>query len=462
MGSTFSFLQRVCKHTLWLVVPLLLLVACAQEMTAPEATATLLPLPQATAAASMAGTATPAATRATAAPGAATAAGYTTFLPLAVASAPARRPRPTPTPAPAPTPAPTPTPIFPIYEGPPLPRDEIGVQILLHGTDLDTIFQHLRTLEAGWLKAQISWKLYEPGEDRYDEVLLMELDQVVSRANNEGIKVLLSVAKAPDWTRPTNEMDGPPSDFDHYRDFMAFLATRYQGRVAAYELWNEPNLQREWNGMKLDAGELVRLIEDGAAGVRAADPSALLVSAAPATTGINDGVIAIDDRVYLRAMFAHGVGNVVDAVGAHPYSWANPPDASAAAPDPVAPTHNNHPSFFFADTLRDYRAIVDEAGYPELPLWVTEFGWGSFHGLGSEPPPGAEFMGYVDEWQQAVYTLRAYELAHERPNIGPLFLWNLNFAPTLGPEFVESGYSILRPDGSPRPVYYALGTIPKQ
>ena len=54
---------------------------------------------------------------------------------------------------------------------------------------------------------------------------------------------------------------------------MAYLAGRYEGRVTAYELWNEPNLQREWNGSPINPADLVRLIGAGAEGVRAADPA---------------------------------------------------------------------------------------------------------------------------------------------------------------------------------------------
>jgi hypothetical protein len=158
-------------------------------------------------------------------------------------------------------------------------------------------------------------------------------------------------------------------------------------------------------------------------------------------------------------MLAAGLGQVVHGVGVHPYGWANPPDASAAAPDPATRSHNNHPSFFFADTLRDYRAVLAQADYPDMPLWSTEFGWASYERLEATPPAGAEFMADVDEWQQATYTLRALALAGELQAGGPLFLWNLNFAPTFGNAFTESAYSILRPDGTPRPLYLALQAL---
>ncbi len=237
--------------------------------------------------------------------------------------------------------------------------------------------------------------------------------------------------------------------------------------MTAYELWNEPNLQREWNGAPLDPAELVRLVEAGARGARSADPEATLISAAPATTGINDGIAAIDDRVYLDAMLAAGVGDVVDAIGVHPYGWANPPDSSAANPDPTIPSHNDHPSFFFADTLADYKAVLAERDVAK-PLWVTEFGWGTFDGVVDDgghpanPPAGAEFMAYTDEQEQAAYILRAFEVAQADTAVGPMILWNLNFGPLLGNEFSESGYSILRPDGELRPAFRALRAAEKE
>jgi hypothetical protein len=379
--------------------------------------------------------------------------------PPSATATPSAVPTPTATPSQTPTPSATPTPNYPIYSGPPIVRDGIGIQIHNHREDMAEIFNHLKTLNVGWVKVQVSWKLYQPEPDRLDEELFAELDNVAAMAAENDIKLLVSVAKAPEWSRPTTELDGPPSDYGHFRAFMRLLAGRYQGQVEAYELWNEANLQREWNGVPLSAADLTALIREGAAGVRQVDDNVLLISAAPSPTGINDGVTAVDDRQYFQEMVAAGVLDVVDAVGAHPYGWANPPDATAANPDPAASSHNNHPSFFFLDTLWDYHRILERAGHPETPIWVTEFGWGSFDQLDAPPPAGVEFMNDVTEWQQAVYILRAYELADSIEWVGPLFLWNLNFGPLLGPDFIETGYSILSPTGVPRPAYNALTTI---
>ncbi len=397
-------------------------------------------------------------------------AGYVIHMPLTVNNPTMPPPSSTPTviltetSVPLPkeiTPSATPAPTYPIYNGPPIARDEIGVQIHLHREDLDLLMSHLKTLDVGWVKVQVSWKIYQPEASRYDDQRFGELDRLIAAASENNIQVLLSVAKAPEWSRPTTELDGPPVDFSLYEAFMNLLAARYSGQVGAYELWNESNLRREWNGFPLSAEDLVSLIEAGASGVKAADPGAILISGAPAPTGINDGLSAVDDRAYLKQMVDAGIVNIVDVIGVHPYGWANPADSSVVEPDLSVPSHNDHRSFFFRDTLQDYRAILDQAGHQEVQLWVTEFGWGSFDGLDAQPPDEVAFMAAVDETQQAVYTLQGYEIASQLPGVGPLILWNLNFAPRLGGAFAESGFSLLRTDGSARPVYLSLTSISK-
>ncbi len=358
------------------------------------------------------------------------------------------------TPQPIITPSPTPI-LFPIFEGMPLDASLMGVQIHLRDEDQDWLMNHLTSLGVGWVKVQLSWKLYEPAPNEYHPERFAELDDFITRANEANIKVMLGLSKAPEWSRPTTEMDGPPSDFALFEGFTGYVANRYAGQVAAYELWNEPNLQREWNGRLLSAADFVTLMQFGANGIRQADAGAVIISGAPATTGINDGVTAVDDRVYLQQMLAAGVGEMVDAIGAHPYGAANPPDSSVANPSSVTSSHNNHPSFFFVDTLADYEALLAQANVVK-PIWVTEFGWGSFENIAPAVPAGVEFMAQTDEWQQATYVARAFELAQENERLGPMMLWNLNFAPLLGEDFSESGYSILGKDGSPRPSYLTL------
>ena len=342
----------------------------------------------------------------------------------------------------------TPTPL-----PPPVAKPDYGIQVHLLAGDMEQTLDWVEGLGVGWIKQQVEWHTIEHGPDDFDWPLL---DQAVAAANQRGLKLLLGVTNAPDWTRAEELESGPPVDYTQFGRFMGQLASRYRGRVAAYELWNEPNLAREWRGDTLDPARFVTLVAEGAQAVRAADPDAVVISGAPAVTGINDGVDAIDDQAYLRGMVAAGVTAWVDAIGAHPYGFANPPDESWRDDSHVATSHNSHPSFFFRDTLVDYRAILIEGGQPVPPIWVTEFGWASTDQMGPMDSTGWEYAREVSEAQQAEYTVRAFAMGDEWPWVETMFLWNLNLAPIWGTGNPTSAYSLLRPDGSYRSAYLAL------
>ena len=359
-----------------------------------------------------------------------------------------------PTPTPPASPAATePQPSGPTPLPPPVPKPGYGVQIHLFAGDTAETLHWARGLGVGWVKQQVMWHTIEHGPNDFE---WEQLDRAVEACDAFGFRLLLSVIRAPDWTRAVELESGPPADYAEFGRFMGQVATRYRGRVAAYELWNEPNLAREWRGDTLDAARFVALVAEGAMAVRAADPAALIISGAPAVTGINDGVEAIDDRVFLRGMYEAGVARWVDGIGAHPYGFANPPGESWRDAEHVASSHNEHPSFFFQDTLEDYRAIMLAYGDTGRQLWITEFGWPSVEGMGAMDTAGWEYGRQVSESQQARYVVRAYQMGDERPWVGPMFLWNLNLATIWGSGDPVSAYSLLRPNRSYRPSYLAL------
>jgi hypothetical protein len=363
-----------------------------------------------------------------------------------LATVPASTPPQPHTPTPSLPGAPTPLP-------PPVPKPGSGVQVHLLAGDMEETLRWAQGLGVGWVKQQVEWHTIEHGPEDFE---WEPLDRAVEACEGFGFQLLLGVVHAPNWTRASELESGPPADYAEFGRFMGQLATRYRGRVAAYELWNEPNLAREWRGDRLDPASFVALVAEGSKAVRAADPDALVISGGPAVTGINDGVEAIDDRVFLRGMYEAGIAQWVDGIGAHPYGFANPPDESWRDSAHVASSHNNHPSFFFWDTLSDYHAIMLTYGDTEHRIWVTEFGWPSAEGMEPADTTGWEYAREVSEDQQADYVVRAFQMGGEPVWVGPMFLWNLNLATIWGPDVPVSAYSLLRPDGSYRPAYVAL------
>ncbi len=353
-------------------------------------------------------------------------------------------------PAPAP-PSPSPPPS-------PVAGFGYGIQVHLPGQDMNQVLGAVNDLGLSWVKQQIEWKVFEPVPG---QIQWSELDTMVNAADAHGLRLLFSVVKAPAWSRSTSEEDGPPLSFHDYWTFVGALAARYAGRVEAYEIWNEQNLRREWNGQPLSASRYVELLAGAYNAVKVADPGAVVVSGAPAPTGWNDGVTAIDDRVYLDAMYAAGLKSYSDAIGAHPNGWANHASIYCCRQEPDVPSHNDHPSFFFRHTIEDYWNIMVRWGDQGARLWATEFGWGSLDGLAGGAQPGYEFVAYNSEADQADYLTQAFSLARSGSYVGVMFVWNLNFCPVAGAGAEQCYWGIVRPDWSGRAAYGALKNMPK-
>ncbi len=311
-----------------------------------------------------------------------------------------------------------------------------------------------------WIKQQVEWKRFEPSKGN---IQWGELDRLVNDANAKGLSVLFSVVKAPAWARPADDrsVDGPPANPQDFANFMAALANRYQGKVQAYEIWNEQNLWYEWGGRdgRINAANYMNLLRAAYNAVKSNDPSAIVISGAPTPTGVNDGNTAVDDQAYLRAMYANGLRGVSDCVGVHPSGFNNPPTVDWTQGGDG--DFKGHPSFFFRSTMEGYRNIMLQNGDGNKKLCPTEFGWASVQGLGAGPAAGYGYAAQISEGLQAQYITQAYQMARNWGWVGPMFLWNLNFAPVSGAADEKAAFGIVRSDWSHRPAFDALAGMGK-
>jgi hypothetical protein len=383
---------------------------------------------------------------------------------------------PTEIPTEIPTAGPSPTP------GPSLRRDLMGIQIhpQINNAEFSQVLYHVRDLDVAWIKFQFNWSLLESAPGQYTELFYL-LRLYVQDAHNNGLKVMVSVAKAPGWSRTPDtdgvmRENGPPDDPLALASFLSGMLNQIgadangEPYISALEIWNEPNLQREWYGHPMTGAEYMRYFRPAYDAARGFSPRITIISGAPAPTG--DSESSADDRIWLQQLYNAGLGQYGQniAVGIHPYGWENPPEARCCA----NPSRgwDDKPQFFFLDTIEDYRGIMVANGHDAAQLWATEFGWATFDGLrtqngtGSQPPdpPEQPFFSYINQQQQADYTLRAFYLAQERPYMGPMILWNLNFATLAGAvdhSDPQTGYGVLDSTWQPRPVYQRLRRAPK-
>jgi len=359
----------------------------------------------------------------------------------------------------APEPTSTPTPIpAPPAAGSAQASFAYGIQVD-PSADPGEIISHLRALGIEWVKFQISWKETEPQQGIRN---WGEWDRLMRTYHDAGFKVLLSVVKAPDWARPANtdlSQEGPPADPTTYAMFVGEMAKRYKGGVQAIEVWNEQNLAREGGGAPMPPDQYVALLSEAYNAIKTADPSIVVVSGAPTPAGDVPSA-AIDDISYLNSMYAAGLKNVSDAIGVHPSGYNCPASADwQTITDPAAsfrgPFDNRHHSWCFRGTMEGYRNVMVANGDTNKRLWPTEFGWA----VSGTPQTGYEYAADNTREEQAQWITEAYQQAKNWGWVGPMFLWNLNYAVTR-PGSEQAAFSIVIPEGVTS-AYQALAGIPK-
>jgi hypothetical protein len=205
----------------------------------------------------------------------------------------------------------------------------------------------------------------------------------------------------------------PPDNAGYFAEFLAAIANRYRGRIYAYQIWNEPNLAREWGGKRPDPSGYVYLLRAAYRSIKAMDPDAIVVTAGMAPTGTDSEIAMPDIRFYdlmYQAMGGKSQG-YFDMLGVHGAGYAAPPELS---PDETAadkPRYGGERFFAFRH-VEDVRAIMERYGDGARRVVVLEFGWTTdnrpdspyyWHGAGAG----------IDEIRQACYLVRALRYAEE-------------------------------------------------
>ena len=229
--------------------------------------------------------------------------------------------------------------------------------------------------------------------------------------------------------------EGMPPDIDAWATYVEAVARAGRGRVEAYEIGNEPNVERFWGGRPPDPAEYTQVLQAAYERIKAVDPAAIVVSGGLAPVGRIEGQCngwegnncgAMDEREYTRQMLLSGAGDYLDAFGYHPYGFAYEPET---APQTV----ENGFAFRGVEIIHD---ILAQHGLAHKPIWATEFNWlRDWRADGATMPEDcrqtyADHFGWMEvtEVEQANYITRAYRYADENwPWMGAMFIWNLDW-----------------------------------
>ncbi len=391
-------------------------------------------------------------------------------------------PTSTPTPSPTFTPTPTPTSVPPTRTPtsrpsnpqptntprPSAPNPNFGYGIQAHMVDNGqegAAMGKIKDMGFGWVKQQVEWKHHEQAKGAYN---WGSLDAIAGAATGAGVKVLWSVVKAPAWARGGQDLsvEGPPNNPADFADFLGALATRYCGTsVKAIEVWNEQNLHYEWGNKPINAAEYMNLLKPAYNRIKQVCPSMIVVSGALTPTGAPPP-LAKDDLSYLEAMYANGLKNFSDAIGAHPSGYNVSPAVMGGqdACDFITqqgssfrgPCNTLHRSWSFRATMTRYREVMVANGDSAKKIWPTEFGWAS----GWTGAPGYEYANDNTLQEQAQWTVAAYQQMKQWGWVGVPFLWNLNFR-VVAPGSEQAQWGIVWGDWTPTPAYTALKNMAK-
>jgi hypothetical protein len=293
--------------------------------------------------------------------------------------------------------------------------------------DMDRELDLAQQAGSNVVRIDVAWgSLEDQGKGQFSPWYSQKLDRFMAGAEARGMKVIAGLSYTPCWasSAPDNLKQGcagdwwgrgvasyAPTNPGDYADIARWVTARYGSKLAALEIWNEPNLaSKQFLNAADQAGTYSTLL-------KAAYPAA---KAGNASVPVLAGALSSTDQSFLAAMYANGVKGSYDGISVHPY--ADPGFTKLAA----------------------FRAVQQAAG-DNSPIWATEFGW----------PTGTSTGWSVPEATQAANIKQAFADLDNLPYVQAATVYNLRDKGTnLGDS--EDNFGLVRRDYSAKPGYQAL------
>jgi hypothetical protein len=274
-------------------------------------------------------------------------------------------------------------------------------------------------LGADVVRVNLRWSEAEERRGVYEEDYLGRALRAVQEIRARGMQAVVLVYQPPRWASDrrfwSSPVSGdragvyqsyyPPSldSLEAFREFARHLAVKMQGEVLAYSCWVEPNLwvylypQRTASDPGFAAHRYARMLAAFSQGVRAGDPSALVVAGETSPTGDNTRYRTSPLR-FARLLRDAGAADHFDAYAHHPYPVAGNKDISPAA-IPRDPSRTVW--------LGNLGTLLEV--FPGKPFYLSEFGYSTAH--------SSVFGVSVSQARQASYLTASYQVAARYPQV---------------------------------------------
>jgi hypothetical protein len=349
-------------------------------------------------------------------------------------------PTQTPTPIPTATPIPTPTltPI-PVVQAPAVsaPSGSGGGPAIAPGSGSivvgnfeygghvtnpasDRAASAMRSAGMNWMKVQIRYGAgMSPGS----------VAGQINDAKSRGFKILLGVVGSP------GELASGGAGY--VSGFASFLGGLASLGPDAIEVWNEPNIDREWPAGQISGALYADMLRQAYGAIKGANSGVMVISGAPAPTGAEaafPGRVVNDDN-WIRDMVNAGGLQWMDCLGAHYNEGIIGPSQRSGDP------RDGYYTRYFLGMLDTYWGLIGG----QKPICFTELGYLTPEGY----PPLDPFFGWASNVtiaQQAAWLAEAAALASQSGRVRLLIVWNVDFT-NYGTDPM-AGFAMIRADGS--------------
>lgn len=112
---------------------------------------------------------------------------------------------------------------------------------------------------------KVAWRDVNPERNVFDWTIL---DRRIALVESWGGKPIMVLGLTPTWAAADSSAGdsrwgagtaSPPANIEDWRTYVRALVDRYGGRIGAYELWNEANLQTFWTGTVAQMADMVKV-----------------------------------------------------------------------------------------------------------------------------------------------------------------------------------------------------------
>lgn len=293
-------------------------------------------------------------------------------------------------------------------------------------TDTNRALDLLKADGVNTIRIMIPWAGVEATDDVWT---WSAVDRVVNAAIARDMEVQAFLNSPPAWAvvPGTPALGGPPADPQEYAEFVSMVATRYAGKISAYEVWNEPNYYRFWEPTP-DAAAYTALLKAAYTAIKAADPNAVVVGGVIAAAP-DSGTQFVNSVRFVREMYEAGAAGYFDALSYHPYHYYV--KFSQGGGMPSSP-------LTLANQIHD---VMVEYGDGNKKIWATEYGEPS--SLAGEAGQAAFIDDFLSTWRDLDYAGPAFIHAYKDyftldPIAASFGVYRLNWTPKPAADVIEA------------------------